>query len=117
MGEFLRELRRRKVLQVIGIYLVLTILTIDIVDVLITLRSWPEWMLTVLAGLAVLLLPVVVVLAWAYEVTPDGIRPVQIMPDPEAGPEHGARRLEIVFALLIMTAIAWIAFRNAYLIA
>lgn len=115
LREFWRELRRRKVLQTTGIYLVLTYVAVDLAEVYTALYGVERWITVAIAGGALFFLPFMVVLAWMFEVTGDGVRLVRIMPDPDAEPEYGARRLEIVFLLLLVAALGWTFFRMAYL--
>lgn len=74
MAGFLRELKRRNVLRVGVAYLVAGWLVIQVVDNLAPFMSVPDWV-----GSAVLILllagfPVAVIIAWAVELTPQGIR-------------------------------------------
>ena len=113
--KFWHEIRRRKVLQLVGIYLVLTFLAIDGAELATALYDVERWVTVAIAGAALFALPFVVVLAWALEVTPKGIRRVKIMPDVDGPTEYGARRLEVVFALLLVIAVSWTFVRSQYL--
>lgn len=69
-----RELRRRKVLRVTAVYAVVAWGIIEVVDVVAPALHLPDWTLTLVVLLAALGLPVAIVLAWAFDVTPDGVR-------------------------------------------
>jgi len=70
---FIVELRRRNVYKVAGAYLVGMWIMLQVAEVTFEPLRLPEWWMTALTILAVLGLPIVVVLAWSYEITPGGI--------------------------------------------
>ena len=71
------ELRRRNVFRVAASYVVVSWLILQVVSVIVRPLSLPDWFETVVVVLLVLGFPVAIVLAWAFELTPDGIRPAQ----------------------------------------
>lgn len=71
--HFISELRRRRVFRVAGAYLVGMWLVLQVAETTFEPLHLPGWWLTALTILAVVGLPIVVVLAWAYEITPQGI--------------------------------------------
>jgi TolB-like protein/tetratricopeptide (TPR) repeat protein/DNA-binding winged helix-turn-helix (wHTH) protein len=73
LQSFVIELRRRNVFRVAGGYLVGMWLMLQIAETTFQPLHLPEWWMTVLTILAVVGLPIVTVLAWAYEITPGGI--------------------------------------------
>ena len=87
MISFLAEIKRRKVFQVAVAYAVVAWLVMQVVDVVSEPLSLPDWLDTVVIVLLLAGFPVAIVLAWAFDLTPDG---VVRAPPPE--PE-GARQL------------------------
>jgi TolB-like protein/Tfp pilus assembly protein PilF/DNA-binding winged helix-turn-helix (wHTH) protein len=69
----LGELRRRHVLKVTGSYLLGIWIVLQVAEVTFAPLRFPDWWMTALTIIAVLGLPIVVALAWAYEITPQGI--------------------------------------------
>jgi TolB-like protein/tetratricopeptide (TPR) repeat protein/DNA-binding winged helix-turn-helix (wHTH) protein len=67
------ELRRRNVFKVAGAYLVGSWIVLQVAEVTFQPLRLPDWWMTALTILAVLGLPIVVVLAWSYEITAGGI--------------------------------------------
>lgn len=74
MKRFLSELRRRRVLRVAGVYLVTAWAAIEVADVIFPRLGLPDWTVTFVVALAFIGFPVAVILAWAFDITPDGIR-------------------------------------------
>lgn len=68
------ELRRRHVFRVAGGYVVVAWLLIEISDTVFPHLQLPDWTVTLVIALLILGLPVALFLAWAFDLTPDGIR-------------------------------------------
>ena len=74
MPRLLQELKRRKVFRVLIAYLVASWLLLQIADVLSSILSLPDWApKLVLFLLAIGVVPALI-LAWAYELTPQGVQ-------------------------------------------
>ena len=71
------ELKRRHVLKVASVYGAVAFVVVQAVDVLQKTLGLPEWFLTFFVALAFLLFPIGLVLAWAFEITPEGVRPTR----------------------------------------
>lgn len=74
MMKYLRELSRRHVFQVGAIYLVAGWLIIQIASVLGPALLLPGWTIRLVTFLAILGFPIALILAYAFELTPEGIR-------------------------------------------
>ena len=68
------ELRRRKVFQVALVYVLMAWGIMQVGELLFEAFQVPEGAYTLLVILVLLGFPVAVVLAWAYEITPEGVR-------------------------------------------
>lgn len=73
LRTLLSELKRRKVYQVTAVYLVLAVAGMELLDVLIPSTQLPPWTAPFFLALAIIGLPVVVVLSWTFDVTPQGL--------------------------------------------
>lgn len=73
IGDLFHELKRRKVVRVGLAYLALAWLLIQIADVTFERLGLPPWSITLVIVLCLLGFPVALMLAWAFELTPDGI--------------------------------------------
>jgi TolB-like protein len=74
MRQFLSELRRRKVIRVAIVYSVVAWVLIQVAEATFEPLRLPPWTLTFLIVLAIFGFAVSVALAWAFEVTPEGLR-------------------------------------------
>jgi adenylate cyclase len=74
MNHLLRELRRRNVFRVAAAYLVVGWLVMQIVSVMTPALELPGWVDGFFAVFLMVGLPVALVVAWAFEMTPAGVQ-------------------------------------------
>ena len=71
--RFFAELKRRRVFRVAAVYGATAFVVVQAADVLQEALLLPEAFLTGVTVLALLGFPIAIVLAWAYERTPEGV--------------------------------------------
>ena len=69
--RFYRELKRRKVIRVAIVYIVVTWIIVEVASVMFPELFLPDWSVRLVIALAIIGFPVAMVLAWAFELTPD----------------------------------------------
>jgi len=74
MASFFTELRRRHVFKVAATYAVTGWVVAQVAEFLFESFLAPEWILQALIIVLILGFPIAVVLAWAFELTPDGVQ-------------------------------------------
>jgi len=74
MGSLFQEIKRRKVFRVAAIYAVVAWVLIQVADTIAPLMNLPESAPGLVLFMLIILFPIALFLAWAYEVTPDGVR-------------------------------------------
>ncbi|HSM09100.1 MAG TPA: hypothetical protein VLA33_08800 [Gemmatimonadota bacterium] len=72
--QFFAELKRRKVFRVIAAYGVIGFAVIEAAEAIFPRVALPDWSVTLVVWLTLLGFPIAVVLAWAFESTPEGVR-------------------------------------------
>ena len=72
--QFFAEMKRRHVFKVAAIYGAVSFAILQVADPLATALSLPDSFLSLVVGLLLLGFPVALVLAWAFEVTPEGLQ-------------------------------------------
>ena len=72
--SFLHELKRRSVFRVGVAYVVVAWLVLQVVDVLAPIFSLPDWVGRFVVLLIAIGFPFALVVAWAFEVTPEGVK-------------------------------------------
>jgi adenylate cyclase len=74
LRQLFSELKRRRVYRVALVYLVLTWGLLQLGDIVVEPLRLPEWTLPLLIVLLVAGFPVAVVMAWAFDITPQGVK-------------------------------------------
>ena len=74
VGGYLRELRRRQVVKVAGLYLIVAWVCVQVAVAIKGPLNLPDWTDTLVTVFAALGFPIACVIAWAFELSPDGVR-------------------------------------------
>jgi TolB-like protein/Flp pilus assembly protein TadD len=74
MSGFFKELQRRKVYRVAAAYIIVAGFIIQIGSAVFPAWELPNWTLRLVVVLLLMGFPIALILAWAYDVTPQGIR-------------------------------------------
>jgi serine/threonine-protein kinase len=104
LQNFFDELKRRHVYRVAIAYSVVAWLLIQVATQVFPFFEIPNWIVRLVVLVMVLGLPIALIIAWAFEMTPEGIRRAEEIAPNEYIPHWSARR----FAALIV-AIAVLA--------
>src|SRR5256886_8459940 len=72
--KFFTELKRRKVYRVAVAYAVVAWLLVQIATQVFPFFEIPTWAVRLVVLLIIIGFPIAIVLAWAFEVTPEGIK-------------------------------------------
>lgn len=84
MRRLFQELKRRNVYRVAATYAVVGFVVVQVADLVFPALNIPPWAYSLVVVLTLLGFPVALVLAWAFEMTPEGVRRT---PTAEAGPD------------------------------
>jgi hypothetical protein len=74
MAGLFEELKRRNVVRVGIAYLVAAWLVLQVIDVVLENLPVPPWVMQVILLLTALGFPLAIVFAWAFELTPEGLK-------------------------------------------
>ncbi len=103
--NFFEELKRRNVFRVGIAYVLMGWVLLQGADFVLDLIGAPDWVIRALAVAVVIGLPIALFFAWAFEVTPDGIkRDSEVDRDASIAPKTGRKldRAIIVFLVLVI---------------
>ncbi|HEX6064216.1 MAG TPA: tetratricopeptide repeat protein [Longimicrobiales bacterium] len=101
--KLLGELKRRRVTQVVLAYAVVGFGIMQAADTFFPALRFPDWTVTLVAALVIAGLPVAVVLAWVFDLTPEG---VQSADAPKAGASGWAQPRRIAVASVLIVGVA-----------
>lgn len=103
--NFFAELKRRNVYKVAIAYAVVGWLVIQIGSTVLPTFHAPEWVTQTLVLLVVLGFPIALVLAWAFELTPEGIkRESEVAPNESITARTGRKLIGITIAVAVIAA-------------
>ena len=101
MTRLINELRRRSVFRVAAAYLVAAWLLIQLAALLENSLGLPAWFDAAIIAFLVIGFPIALLLAWAFEMTPDGMRKTEPA-EPDASFRALATADYLVIALLVI---------------
>ncbi|MGI9289488.1 MAG: winged helix-turn-helix domain-containing tetratricopeptide repeat protein [Pseudomonadales bacterium] len=109
-GSFFAELKRRHVIRVGLLYIGIGWMLLQVADVLVSLLDLPSWSLRLAFLLLMLGLPIALMFAWVYELTPEGLKRDEELdrnrPDTPIG-----RRANVLIVVLLLVIGGQFAFQ------
>jgi len=107
MDKFLKELRRRNVVRVAGVYAVAGWVLVQIATTLEESMNLPAWFDGVVVALLIIGLPIALILAWAFELTPDGVVRTEDVPEGQSVTVETGRKLDyaIIVGIVVLAVI------------
>lgn len=106
-SSFWSELKRRNVVRVGTAYAVMAWLLTEVSDTLFPNLGLPQWTVTLVIALLLIGLPLALFLAWAYELTPEGIKKSAEVHPRESITHFMGRRLDFVIIGVLALALGW----------
>ncbi len=110
MSSILTELRRRNVFKVAAVYVIAGWLILQVVDVLFPALKLPEWTITFVAALLIIGLPIALIFAWAFEITPEGVKREKHVDRSQSITQTTGRKLDFIIIGLMAVAIAYFSY-------
>ena len=106
--SLIAELKRRNVFRVGAAYVIVAWILIEVASVILPTFKTPEWVMQAFTTLVILGFPLAVILAWAFEMTPEGIKREAEVDRTESTTRPKGRKLD--FAIIGLLAIAVVYF-------
>ena len=110
MKEFLSELKRRNVIRVGIAYTVTAWLLLQVADIVLDNTAAPDWVMHLIMTLLFIGLPLALLFAWVFEMTPEGLKKEKDVDRTQSITRTTGRRLDIaiiaVLASLLLPALS-----------
>ena len=103
--SFFNELKRRNVFRVAIAYVIVAWLTMQIVDVVLNNITAPDWVFQVLMLFLAIGLPFALIFAWAFELTPEGLKKEKDVDRSQSVTQKTGRRLDFLIIGVLVVGI------------
>lgn len=107
MGRFFDELKRRNVVRVGLAYVVIGWIAFQIGEIVLPTFGAPEWVFKTLIFLIALGFPFVLLFAWAFEITPEGVKKTRDVSSATSITASTGRKLDFVIIGALVIALAY----------
>jgi TolB-like protein/Flp pilus assembly protein TadD len=104
------ELKRRNVIRTGLAYLAASWLVFEVLSAVMGVFGAPDWAIKSLVAVLAIGLPFALVLAWVYEITPEGVRKTSEVDESESLSHSTGRRMDYMIVLLLIVGISIVAF-------
>ena len=108
--SFFAELKRRNVFRVGAAYLVVAWLLMQVTDTLVPALHLPDWIVTAVVLFLILGLPLVLVFAWAFELTPEGLKREAEVQPAESITHRTGRKLDYLIIGALVLALGYFTY-------
>ena len=112
MNNLFSELKRRNIFRVIGVYAVVGWLLIQMGIALETSLDMPSWFDKLVTTLVLIGFPVAMILAWAFEMTPEGVKPTLKVAEGKSVSDKTGKKLNGILVGLLAVALGVIGWQN-----
>lgn len=111
MNRFIKELRRREVFRSAGLYVGVSWILIEGASVVLPAFEAPDWAMRAIIIAAIVGFPIMLVLAWIYDVSSEGIEVQSDATDTIVVP-FGGRHMDFVVIGLLSVALVFALYMN-----
>lgn len=114
MSKIFTEFKRRNVFRIAALYLVVAWLLLQVSAALESSLYLPDWFDSLVAALLLLGLPVALICAWAFEMTPDGFKRTEKLGDQELNSLNKNNKLEYVLLASMLAIIGLVGSQTIF---
>ena len=107
MGKFFDELKRRNVVRVGVAYIVVCWLVFQLGEILFPVYGTPDWVFKTLILLLAIGFPFALIFAWAFELTPDGMKKTRDVNVAASVTASTGRKLDFVIIAALVVALGY----------
>lgn len=115
MSKFYDELKRRNVVRVAVVYIIAAWILMQVVDVMFPALNLPLWTITAVAALVLIGFPFAIILAWAFELTPDGVKRERDVDRSESITSKTGKKLNQLTIAALVIAVTFLVVDKFYL--
>ena len=113
-NKFFNELKRRNVFRVATVYAITAWLVIQIIDTVFPILALPEWTVTLLTVLILIGFPFALIFAWAFEMTPEGLKRSEDVDENESISDQTGKKINKVFIAALSLIILFLVIERVF---
>ncbi|HSM68517.1 MAG TPA: hypothetical protein VK830_02295 [Xanthomonadales bacterium] len=114
MKKLFSELKRRQVFKVGIVYAVTTWILLQLTDVVSEILELPAWAPKLILLILVVGFVPALILAWAFELTPEGLKLEKDLPPEHAATRRSGRKLDYAIMILLGLALAYFIWESRF---
>ncbi|HMB61362.1 MAG TPA: hypothetical protein VKN35_15725 [Xanthomonadales bacterium] len=107
---FFEELKRRNVVRVGVVYLVIAWILAQVADLMLENFEAPGWVIKAILLVLIIGFPISLVFAWAFELTPEGLKKERDVDRSQSITHKTGRRLDFAIIGILLIAVAFLLF-------
>jgi TolB-like protein len=108
MSNLFEELKRRNVFRVAIAYVAVAWLTLQVADIVFENIGTPDWVMQTLMFLLAIGFPLAVLFAWAYEMTPEGLKPEREVDRSQSITQETGQKLNRMIIAVLLLAVGFL---------
>ncbi len=108
MRNIIKELTRRNVTKVAFVYIIAGWITMQVVDVMFPALNLPDWMVSAVAAFVLIGFPFALIFAWAFEMTPEGLKREKDVDRSESITPDTGRKLSRSVVIILTIAVGFL---------
>jgi TolB-like protein/Tfp pilus assembly protein PilF len=114
IDNFFAELRRRNVYKVAVAYAIVAWLVIQAASIILPTFEAPPWILKVMIFVLIIGFPVALVFAWAFELTPEGLKRTEDVDFTESMTRRTGRKLDFLIIGVLLVVVGVLIFQRLH---
>jgi len=108
--SFFDELKRRNVFRVGVAYVIVAWLLAQVADLMLENFGSPDWVMKTFLGFLIIGFPLAIFFAWAFEMTPEGIKKEKDVDRKQSITAQTGRKLDRTIIVILVLALAYFAY-------
>ncbi len=108
--SIVQELKRRNVIKVAVAYAIVGWLLVEVASVVLPTFKAPEWIMQVFTFLVIVGFPLALIFAWAFEITPEGIKLEKDVDRSQSITHLTGRNIDYIIIAALVLALGFFAF-------
>jgi TolB-like protein len=112
--NFFGELKRRNVYKVAIAYAIVAWLLIQAASILFPTFEAPSWMMKIFVTLAILGFPIALLFAWAFELTPEGLKRTEDVDVSQSTTRRTGRKLDFLIIAVLLLVIGVLIYQRLH---